>query len=79
MVTIATGFGEFVTIFFASSILIEKIHGLDGIGRLGYESLLNRDYPVMLGIIVLSSVGMMLGNLISDFAYTVIDPRIDFN
>ena len=79
MIPIATGFGDFVTFFLSGSILIEKIHGLDGIGRLGYESLLNRDYPVMLGIIVISSVGMMVSNLISDIAFTVIDPRIDFN
>lgn len=79
LIPIATGFGEFVTFFLAGSLLIEKIHGLDGIGRLGYESLLNRDYPVMLGIIVLSSVGIMVSNLISDIAFTVIDPRIDFN
>ena len=79
LIPIATGFGEFVTLFLAGSVLIEKIHGLDGIGLLGYDSLLNRDYPVILGIIVISSIGMMVGNLISDIAYTIIDPRIDFN
>ena len=78
LIPIATGFSEFVTIFFAGSLLIEKISGLDGFGLLGYESLLNRDYPVALGIIVITSFAMMLGNLLSDFAYTVIDPRIDF-
>lgn len=78
LIPIATGLGEFVTVFLAGSILIEKIYGLDGLGLLGYESLLNRDYPVALGIIVITSVAVMVGNIISDFAYTVIDPRIDF-
>ena len=78
LIPIATGFSEFVSVFFAGSILIEIISGLDGFGALGYYSLLNRDYPVALGIIVITSITMMLGNILSDFAYTVIDPRIDF-
>ena len=78
LIPIATGFGDFVAVFLASSLLIEKISGLDGIGLLTYDSLLNRDYPVVMGVIVLSSVAMMVGNLISDLSYTLIDPRIDF-
>lgn len=78
LIPIATGFSEFVSFFFAGSILIERISGLDGFGALGYESLLNRDYPVALGIIVITSITVMVGNILSDFAYTVIDPRIDF-
>lgn len=78
LIPIATGFGEFVSVFLAGSLLIEKISGLDGIGALSYESLLNRDYPVALGIIIIASVTVIIGNIISDFAYTVIDPRIDF-
>ena len=78
LIPIATGFSEFISFFLAGSILIEKISGLDGLGLLSFESLLNRDYPVALGIIVITSVTVMLGNILSDFAYTVIDPRIDF-
>ena len=78
LIPIATGFGEFVSFFLAGSVLIEKIAGLDGLGALGYESLLNRDYPVALGIIVITSITVMIGNIVSDFTYTVIDPRIDF-
>ena len=78
LIPIATGFGDFIAIFLAGSLLIEKISGLDGIGLLTLDSLLNRDYPVVMGTIVLSSIAMMIGNLISDLSYTVIDPRIDF-
>ena len=53
--------------------------GLDGIGRLSYDSVIARDYPVVLAIIFLGSLATILGNLISDFLYVVIDPRIDFS
>lgn len=78
LIPIATSIGNLLAFFLAGSVLIESISGLDGMGRLGYESLLNRDYPVSLGIILISSVVIMLGNLLADFTYTLIDPRIDF-
>jgi microcin C transport system permease protein len=78
LIPIMTDLGSFVGLFFAGSILIETIFGLDGIGKLSYESLLNRDYPVALAIIVLSSFAVIIGNIISDFLYTMVDPRIDF-
>lgn len=78
MIPIASGVGQYVGLFLAGSLLIEQVFGLDGIGRLSYESLQARDYPVALAIIVLGSFATIVGNLVSDILYVVIDPRIDF-
>ena len=79
MMLIIAGFpGSFLGVFFAGSLLIELIFSLDGLGLLGYESLINRDYPVMFATLyVFSIVGLLVG-LLSDLLYTWIDPRIDF-
>jgi microcin C transport system permease protein len=78
MIPIASGVGQYVGLFLAGSLLIEQVFGLDGIGRLSYESLQARDYPVALAIIVLGSFATIVGNLVSDVLYVLIDPRIDF-
>lgn len=78
LLPIANGFGQWVGLFFAGSLLIETIFNLQGIGRLSYESIVQRDYPVVLANIIILSVLYILGNLISDILYVVIDPRIDF-
>lgn len=75
---IANGFGQWVSLFFAGSLLIETIFNLQGIGLLSYESIIQRDYPVVLANIMILSVLYIIGNLISDILYVVIDPRIDF-
>ena len=62
----------------AGSFLIEKVFNIDGMGYLGYTSILQRDYPVALGILVVGSLLMLIGNILSDVIYTVIDPRIRF-
>jgi microcin C transport system permease protein len=63
---------------FAGSLLIEVIFSLDGLGLLGFESVVNRDYPVVFGsLYVFTLIGLLL-NLISDITYTLVDPRIDF-
>lgn len=63
---------------FTGSVLIEVIFGLDGIGLLGFEAALKRDYPVMLGsLFIFQLLGLFL-TLVSDLMYTLIDPRIDF-
>ncbi len=79
MLLIVAGFpGAFIGAFFAGSLLIETIFSLDGLGLLGFESLLNRDYPVIFATLyIFSLVGLVVG-LISDLTYTWIDPRIDF-
>ena len=78
MIPIATGLGHFISLILAGSFLIEKVFNIDGMGYLGYTSILQRDYPVALGILVISSVLMLAGNIISDMIYAVVDPRIRF-
>ena len=79
MLIVISGFpGAFIRAFFTGSLLIENIFSLDGIGRLGFESVLNRDYPVVFAsLYILSLLGLVV-NLISDLTYTWVDPRIDF-
>ena len=79
MLIVIAGFpGAFVSAFFTGSLLIETIFSLDGLGLLGYESVLNRDYPVVFAtLFIFSLIGLVVG-LISDLIYTWIDPRIDF-
>ncbi len=78
MIPLATGLGHFISLILAGSFLIEKVFNIDGMGYLGYTSILQRDYPVALGILVVSSVLMLVGNIISDMIYVVVDPRIRF-
>lgn len=78
LIPIATGIGGFLTVFFSGSLLLETIFQLDGIGLLGYRSILQRDYNVIMGLIFIESVMLLLGNLLSDMAYVAVDPRIDF-
>lgn len=78
LIPIVTGIGGFLSVFFAGSLLLESIFQLDGIGLLSYKSILQRDYNVIMGLIFIQSVLMLIGNLLSDLAYVVVDPRIDF-
>jgi microcin C transport system permease protein len=76
MLIIIAGFpGAFVHAFFSGSLLIETIFSLDG---LGFESVLNRDYPVVFATLFIFSLVGLVVNLISDLTYTWVDPRIDF-
>jgi microcin C transport system permease protein len=78
LIPIATGLGHVFSLILAGSFLIEKVFNIDGMGYLGYTSLLQRDYPVALGILVIGSLLMLVGNIISDVIYAVVDPRIRF-
>ena len=79
MLIVIAGFpGAFVGAFFAGSLLIERVFTLDGLGYLSYESLINRDYPVVLGTLYIFALVGLVVNLLSDITYTLIDPRIDF-
>jgi microcin C transport system permease protein len=79
MLLIIAGFpGAFVSAFFAGSLLIETIFSLDGLGLLGFESVMNRDYPVVFATLYIFSLMGLVVQLISDLTYTWIDPRIDF-
>jgi microcin C transport system permease protein len=79
MLIIIAGFpGVFVSMFFTGSLLIETIFSLDGLGLLGFEAALNRDYPIMFGTLYIFTLIGLLLKIISDMVYTVVDPRIDF-
>ncbi|MEC8260519.1 MAG: ABC transporter permease subunit, partial [SAR324 cluster bacterium] len=79
MLIIISGFpAAFISMFFTGSLLIEVIFSLDGLGLLGFEATLQRDYPVMFGTLYIFTLLGLVVNLISDVLYTVIDPRIDF-
>lgn len=78
LIPIATGLGHFISLILAGSFLIERVFNIDGMGYLGYTAILQRDYPVALGILVISSLLLLLGNIISDMIYVVADPRIRF-
>jgi len=79
MLIVIAGFpAAFVGVLFTGSLLIEVIFSLDGIGLLGFEAALNRDYPIMFGTLYFFSlIGLLMG-ILGDFMYTVVDPRIDF-
>jgi microcin C transport system permease protein len=79
MLLVVAGFpGAFLGAFFGGSLLIETIFSLDGLGLLSFESVINRDYPVVFGTLFIFSLLGLFINLISDLTYTWIDPRIDF-
>lgn len=78
LIPIATGLGHFLSLVLAGSILIEKVFNINGMGLLGFNSIQQRDYPVTMGILVISSFLMLIGNIISDMLYATFDPRIRF-
>ena len=79
MLIIIAGFPSvFISMFFSGSLLIETIFSLDGLGLLGFESAINRDYPVMFGTLYIFTLIGLLLKIVSDVVYTVVDPRIDF-
>ncbi|MGA9947162.1 MAG: microcin C ABC transporter permease YejB [Xanthobacteraceae bacterium] len=79
MLIVIAGFpAAFVSAFFAGALLIETIFSLDGLGLLSFESVLNRDYPVVFANLYIFALVGLVVNLISDLTYTWIDPRIDF-
>lgn len=78
LVPIATRASEIFTLMFAGSVLIERVFDIDGMGLLFFNSTVNRDYNVVMGIILLSSVMTLIGRLFSDILYVIVDPRIRF-
>jgi microcin C transport system permease protein len=79
MLLIISGFpSAFISAFFSGALLIETIFSLDGLGLLSFESIEKRDYPVVFAsLFIFSLIGLVIG-IISDFVYTIVDPRIDF-
>jgi microcin C transport system permease protein len=79
IIPIITGFpGYFIAAFFTGSLLIETIFSLDGMGLLAYQSVLNRDYPVVLGTLYFFTIIGLISRLLSDLSYLMVDPRISF-
>ncbi len=78
LIPIATHFGNNISIILMGSFLIEKVFNINGMGLLGYESVVDRDYPVVMGILVISSLLFMLGNILSDLCVALVDPRVRF-
>ena len=78
LIPIATSFGQNIAFLLSGSFLIETIFNIDGIGLLGYEAVVERDYPVVMGILVISSGLFLLGNILSDICVAIVDPRIRF-
>ncbi len=78
LIPMATGLGHAISLIMAGSYLIEKVFDIDGMGKLGYLALLDRDYPVALGVLMINALLSLLGNILSDVMYALIDPRIRF-
>lgn len=79
MLIIIAGFpGLFLTVFFSGSLIVEVVFSLDGLGRLAFESAINRDYPVVFGTLFVFGLMSLITGLLSDLVYVLVDPRIDF-
>ncbi len=79
LIPIATTFGQNITLLVSGSFLIETIFDIDGFGLLGLTAILDRDYPVVMGVVLLGSVLLLIGNIISDILVAFVDPRIRFS
>ncbi|MFB9216797.1 ABC transporter permease subunit [Vibrio sinaloensis] len=78
LIPIASHFGNSLLFFMTGSFLIEVIFNIDGIGLLGYEAIVERDYPVVMGIVAINAVMLMIGNILSDLCVAAADPRVRF-
>jgi microcin C transport system permease protein len=78
VIPIASGIGHILGVVIAGSYFIERMFNIDGFGRLAYEAILSRDYPVTLGFLVIVVLLRLIGNIISDLALATVDPRIRF-
>ncbi len=78
LIPICTGLGHAIGIIMAGSYLIEYVFNIDGLGYLGYTSIVGRDYAVVLGVLAINAVLVLFGNILSDVLYVLVDPRIRF-
>ena len=78
LIPLATHFGQNISFFISGSFLIEKVFNIDGLGLLGYESIVDRDYPTVMGVLVISSLLYLVGNVLSDICVALVDPRVQF-
>jgi microcin C transport system permease protein len=79
LIPIATTFGQNITLLVSGSFLIETIFDIDGFGLLALTAVLDRDYPVVMGVVLISSLLLLIGNILSDLLVAVVDPRIRFH
>ncbi|MFO1450749.1 MAG: ABC transporter permease subunit [Opitutaceae bacterium] len=78
LIPIATHFGQHFTILVTGSFLIEFIFDIDGMGLLGYTSVVDRDYPTVMGVFLITSLLLLIGNIVSDALVAMVDPRVRF-
>jgi microcin C transport system permease protein len=78
LIPLATHFGNNISLILMGSYLVEKIFNIDGMGLLSLESIMERDYPVVLGTLVISSLLFLIGNILSDICVAIVDPRVKF-
>ncbi len=78
LIPIATTFGQNITLLVGGSFLIETIFDIDGFGLLGLTSIFDRDYPVVMGIVLIASLLLLVGNILSDILVALVDPRVRF-
>ena len=79
LIPIITGFpAAFVGAFFTGALLVETLFSLDGLGLLSYESVIKRDYPVVMGTLFFFSLIALIAKLINDLLYVFVDPRVKF-
>ncbi len=79
MIPIATGIGGIFTVMFAGSVIIERIFEIPGMGRLSFDAIIGRDYPIFMAILAITSLLSLLGKVFADLCYVLIDPRINFD
>ena len=80
MLLVVAGFpAAFIAILFTSTLLVEIVFSLNGLGLLGYNAVLQRDYPVMFGTLYIYTLAGLAMHIVGDFLYTVVDPRVDFD
>jgi microcin C transport system permease protein len=78
LIPIATSFGNNISILISGSFLIETVFNINGMGLLGYESIVDRDYPVVMGLLLIEAMLFLVGNILSDICVAVVDPRVQF-
>lgn len=78
LIPIATTFGQNITLLVTGSFLVETVFDINGFGLLGLNAILDRDYPVVMGVVFLSSILLLIGNILSDFLVALVDPRVRF-
>jgi microcin C transport system permease protein len=79
LIPLVTGFPiGFLAMFFTGSLLLEQVFSLDGLGLLSYQAVIQRDYPIVLGSLFIFSLMALVGQLLTDITYVLIDRRISF-